>query len=1351
MAGIVGEPLNRWVSDQIKERQKLQGKFNRDIKDVNYLNNKNSFLKLASGVFLENNPDPATKPGSVFGNGLEFPMNYVLFNGQTSFSISDDEFDKMHIERTEVKTKSTGVMPSGIGKRKAYDTSDKDYGIVPMPGIISADIRSKERGSIREANIKIKANSKRQFQIIDELYLRLGYDMLLEWGWNLYPHKGKVEKVETTLVEEQWFQKEDVDYLYWLVEIEDLRKRYHGNYDAFFGKVTNFKWDFNKDGTYDINLKLISHGDVIESLRTVPSLGLYSKGSRITLQQYFNSIATDPYLKEVVDFENILTPTGIKFGAKPIISDDGEESETPYPYEVDLVPVKDRISEYVYNVQICGYALSNGQLYNQKSLNWFKVIGGVITGLAIATTAVLTGGGTLVVAGAVGVGGGVGGGLFTANTDWAYDTETFNVKISFPLWTKSIRNGYIPQPISFSNTIALNAQPRGKYVGRTFLGRKNENRNRDGVEKAYENETNHDAFFLWYTPEDTVDDDKTPDFEPKEMFSYIRLEHLFEIINQGGIPKNGKTQNGICHILTEPIPMYVPDQTNLTLSYRPSKFIIHNPNHNFDTIYEKKVDGKDVPTVLKVSDNISLATKNVYYGLNEAIKTGAGVNYIDARNIYVRGTYILDKIPISANDNNETRIDLYGFLKTICTDINEAFGSINNLEPIVDELTNDIRIVDSTNFSGKNKLLKYLDLPIPKPDEDAVFQLYGYKRKGSIPYDQASFIRDVNISTKITKEMAAMITIGATAKGSSPSIDATSFSRFNVGKINRFATVYERSTPKDSPEDIKNHKVTIWYRNEINKLIHSGVTGEKVTEKIEKLKESAKKFSKNPDLTLTDEQKFVTSIAEKPASFYGYDKQTAPSFGNISQFVKQFKPDAESYETRNWFDAGKVVTPFFPLWRFDPGAESKNVRTFQNIYAKHEAIKYKNTLAGSPSVGFIPFEMSLTMDGLSGVKIYSGIKTNTEFLPDNYPKTLEFITKGVDHSISNNDWTTKVTTIAVPKSVEDLEKVEAVDAVKVETSTITSETVTAPKTGGADGGAIYDAASDGAIQGLNIDDNEATYDRLRKAVTTHDFTLIQKDNPQQTTSKGIWDEEGPNILCIRNKVTDGIFTNKFDDLMVIAYKLGGKKRVFKTSISADPGKGKGNSQGRLLAPQQFKQLYYITEHRNFKGTWLGPALRPVSIDHKVQVPKKTISKVGEKFEYQPTKTYVPGMIVHRGFGNRGNVGSWSAGCQVFKSKNGMAGFYKVLKNITKGGFYLGNQGVLYSCNTTPNDNQFKNDPIWKLQTTSKSCPKDSTGNRVAPFNYTIMLSDMIEGNPKPTPPTPPTPNPADNMNINKAI
>jgi hypothetical protein len=33
-------------------------------------------------------------------------------------------------------------------------------------------------------------------------------------------------------------------------------------------KVSNFDWSFNPDGSYDINLTLISLGDVIESLKT---------------------------------------------------------------------------------------------------------------------------------------------------------------------------------------------------------------------------------------------------------------------------------------------------------------------------------------------------------------------------------------------------------------------------------------------------------------------------------------------------------------------------------------------------------------------------------------------------------------------------------------------------------------------------------------------------------------------------------------------------------------------------------------------------------------------------------------------------------------------------------------------------------------------------------------------------------------------------------------------------------------------------------------------------------------------------------------------------------------------------
>ena len=64
----------------------------------------------------------------------------------------------------------------------AYGLGGLDFGFKPMPGITSVDITSENRGSLRTANIKIKAWNTTQFDIIDLLYLRLGYSVLIEWG-----------------------------------------------------------------------------------------------------------------------------------------------------------------------------------------------------------------------------------------------------------------------------------------------------------------------------------------------------------------------------------------------------------------------------------------------------------------------------------------------------------------------------------------------------------------------------------------------------------------------------------------------------------------------------------------------------------------------------------------------------------------------------------------------------------------------------------------------------------------------------------------------------------------------------------------------------------------------------------------------------------------------------------------------------------------------------------------------------------------------------------------------------------------------------------------------------------------
>ena len=92
----------------------------------------------------------------------------------------------------------------------------------------------------------------------------------IEFGNNLYLNKkGKIETMGSTLIEEKFFTEDLVGRSYrdLLPEIEKKRLEYCGNYDAFFGRITNYSWDFNPDGSYDIKIYLYSLGDVIESLK----------------------------------------------------------------------------------------------------------------------------------------------------------------------------------------------------------------------------------------------------------------------------------------------------------------------------------------------------------------------------------------------------------------------------------------------------------------------------------------------------------------------------------------------------------------------------------------------------------------------------------------------------------------------------------------------------------------------------------------------------------------------------------------------------------------------------------------------------------------------------------------------------------------------------------------------------------------------------------------------------------------------------------------------------------------------------------------------------------------------------
>jgi len=67
-----------------------------------------------------------------------------------------------------------------------------------------------------------------------------------------------------------------------------------------------------------------------------------------------------------------------------------------------------------------------------------------------------------------------------------------------------------------------------------------------------------------------------------------------------------------------------------------------------------------------------------------------------------------------------------------------------------------------------------------------------------------------------------------------------------------------------------------------------------------------------------------------------------------------------------------------------------------------------NTKMGLPGNFFIPFNLGLNMDGLSGMRLFDAFSITNEVLPSLYTDALQFIINGINHSITDAGWTTSL-------------------------------------------------------------------------------------------------------------------------------------------------------------------------------------------------------------------------------------------------------------------------------------------------------------------------------------------------------
>jgi hypothetical protein len=269
---IIGEGFHQNIINEIDLRHRIHGyRANSNPTDgvvpkvIDYLNSRTGWVRMVSSVDIKNLEtinSPGLKTLNLSGDRLA--QKFILFNGVSEFNNYNNRGGIMGAE-WNVSTPTDNI----LANNKAYGIGNtQTFGQSPMMGIISANVKTEAHGGLKTATIQIKAFNKVQFDIIDNLYLRLGYNILLEWGHSHYFKNDQLSDLspnDKTLVD-KYFGKNDY---YDLLSIsQQLRISSNGNYDALIGKVVNFNWTFNTDGSYDIVVILRSQGDIIESLKT---------------------------------------------------------------------------------------------------------------------------------------------------------------------------------------------------------------------------------------------------------------------------------------------------------------------------------------------------------------------------------------------------------------------------------------------------------------------------------------------------------------------------------------------------------------------------------------------------------------------------------------------------------------------------------------------------------------------------------------------------------------------------------------------------------------------------------------------------------------------------------------------------------------------------------------------------------------------------------------------------------------------------------------------------------------------------------------------------------------------------
>jgi len=242
---IAGSPFQPYVATQIEKRKKLVDNENRSSSELQWLTNKNVWIRVSSGA-------------------------NVLYGNKRFGGLEGDELSKKYILQAGLVDHSgkptTWNLRSGLGNDGAYGIGGTDtFGFKPMPGITGISIKTGGKlGTLKETTIDFMCYNMEQLNIMEALYMKLGFGLLVEWGHTFYIDN-KTEKIESIADPLPFYGIHTKEKL--LEEITANRVKHSGNYDATWGTIKNFTYSLSDNGSFKCQVQLVGAGDILESLK----------------------------------------------------------------------------------------------------------------------------------------------------------------------------------------------------------------------------------------------------------------------------------------------------------------------------------------------------------------------------------------------------------------------------------------------------------------------------------------------------------------------------------------------------------------------------------------------------------------------------------------------------------------------------------------------------------------------------------------------------------------------------------------------------------------------------------------------------------------------------------------------------------------------------------------------------------------------------------------------------------------------------------------------------------------------------------------------------------------------------